>query len=418
MRDIRMSNKHIDDLARENKRLRNRLGIEREFMKHAMDISRTTYSIDEYLRAVFKHIKDAMGFSRGSIILKSQDPLDSEHFYIVIQEGIPKGVIPRELIDIDGGSGYIAEALRGSESRIVDFRQDEYRTNSIVVPFGLDHDGTQGVICVSNNRREENYTEEDRQTLVSLSRHISYGIDNITRERSHLENQVRVVEARDMYTAAHSTRVAQLARLIASEIGLSVDEQQTIQIYGNLHDIGKIAIEDGILLKEGKLTDEEYRIIQTHPPRGEEMIIGRERRSEYGISVVRNHHERYNGEGYPDQLGEKDIPLVSRILAIADAFDAMSSNRCYRTALPPDKIEKIIKEESGKQFDPELADVFLDLWPKLVYTQVREGGKQLIYHKPHCEQALLIPSNLVIATLESNIKNYGDYSPCNKCFEG
>lgn len=139
-----------------------------------------------------------------------------------------------------------------------------------------------------------------------------------------------------------------------------------------MHDVGKIAIPDAILQKPGKLTDEEFDIMKQHTVRGGEIIretfgrMGNEQYMESAYQIARHHHEKWNGKGYPDGLKEEEIPLCARIMAIADVFDAVSENRCYRAAMPMDQCFDIIRDGSGRDFEPILAEAFLDMREKVV----------------------------------------------------
>lgn len=168
------------------------------------------------------------------------------------------------------------------------------------------------------------------------------------------------VEAKDVYTKGHSERVAEFSVLIGEKIGLSEAELKTLRIGGLFHDIGKIGIPDSILLKESKLTDDEYSEIKNHPAIGKH-ILSNATLFQNIIPIVYHHHEKYNGTGYPEKLAGEAIPLYARIAAIADTFDAMTSKRSYRNALPLDIVKEEIAKCAGTQFDPELANVFLDI---------------------------------------------------------
>ncbi len=171
---------------------------------------------------------------------------------------------------------------------------------------------------------------------------------------------VTALEVRDLYTRKHSTRVAKYADMIASEMGCSEEEMDIINFAGSLHDIGKIGIRDDILLKPGRLTDEEYEKIKEHPVIGADII------SKLGLwdremEIIRHHHERFDGDGYPDRLQGLEIPKLSRILCVADSFDAMASDRAYRKKMEKNEVLDIIKENSGTQFDPEVVKAFLTI---------------------------------------------------------
>lgn len=166
------------------------------------------------------------------------------------------------------------------------------------------------------------------------------------------------IDTKDHYTFTHSNNVAYYATELGKALGLNADMIEIIRQAALLHDVGKIGISEAILNKPGKLTDDEYEIIKGHV----EASIGIIRHLpslDYVIPAVIGHHERYDGRGYPRRIAGEDIPLTARILCIADSFDAMTSARCYKKALPLDKVITIFKEESGRQFDPKLADLFI-----------------------------------------------------------
>jgi putative nucleotidyltransferase with HDIG domain len=172
---------------------------------------------------------------------------------------------------------------------------------------------------------------------------------------------VKAIEARDPYTKEHSNRVTRLAVCMANAMGCSSEEQEILNVAGLLHDIGKIGIRDEILLKPGRLTTEEYEVIQQHP------IIGAEIMDNLGLwnrerKIVRGHHERFDGKGYPDKLAGKDIPFLARILSIADVYDAIASDRAYRKRMEEDKILEIMYSGAGSQFDPDMIDIFRKLY--------------------------------------------------------
>lgn len=170
----------------------------------------------------------------------------------------------------------------------------------------------------------------------------------------------RFFEAKDEYTKGHSQRVADYARLIGEQLGYSSDVCTHLYYIALMHDCGKIYIPDAILKKTGKLTDEEYDIIKTHTTKGAEMLC-----DFTSIEGIREgafyHHERYDGKGYPTGKSGKDIPMIGRIICVADSFDAMNSHRCYRKKLPREVILSELESNKGKQFDPEIVDVFMEL---------------------------------------------------------
>ena len=168
------------------------------------------------------------------------------------------------------------------------------------------------------------------------------------------------VEAKDKYTRGHSERVSEYSVLIGRKLGLPESDLKTLKIGGLFHDVGKIGISDTILLKKGKLTDQEYSEIKNHPIIGKNILSNAAIFSDI-LPIVTYHHERYDGKGYPEGLSDKDIPLLARIVAVADAFDAMTSKRSYRAELDLNYVKNEIKSKSGTQFDPVVATTFLDV---------------------------------------------------------
>ena len=182
-------------------------------------------------------------------------------------------------------------------------------------------------------------------------------------EKAYLESIQTLrytVEAKDPYTRGHSDRVSEYSVLIGEKLGLSEDELKTLRVGGLFHDIGKIGIPDSILLKQSKLTDDEYSEIKNHPSIGAHILCNAEVFREI-IPIVKHHHERYDGRGYPGQLKGEDIPYLARIAAVADAFDAMTSKRTYRDSLPIDIVRDEIEKNLGTQFDPNIGKIFLDI---------------------------------------------------------
>ncbi|WP_412850197.1 HD-GYP domain-containing protein [Brevibacillus invocatus] len=172
------------------------------------------------------------------------------------------------------------------------------------------------------------------------------------------------IDARDHYTSGHSQRVAHWGREIAKQIGMSPEKVEEVYFGGILHDIGKIGIEDEILNKKGKLTPEEYDKIKQHTVIGYEIIKQAGMFHEL-LPAIRSHHERIDGKGYPDGLVGNEIPLIARILAISDAFDAMVADRPYRKGLPVEEALQEIRRGAGTQFDEELASYFIHVINKL-----------------------------------------------------
>ena len=182
-------------------------------------------------------------------------------------------------------------------------------------------------------------------------------------EKAYLESIETLrytVEAKDAYTRGHSDRVSAYSVLLGEKLGLSEKELNDLKIGGLFHDIGKIGVPDSILLKDSKLTDDEYSEIKNHPAIGAHILSNATIFRDI-IPIVKHHHERFDGFGYPGKLKGEEIPYLARIAAVADAFDAMTSKRTYRNSLPLDIVKTEIEKCKGTQFDPECADAFLDI---------------------------------------------------------
>ena len=182
-------------------------------------------------------------------------------------------------------------------------------------------------------------------------------------EKAYLESIQTLrytVEAKDTYTRGHSDRVSEYSVLIGKHVGLSDNDLKNLQIGGLFHDVGKIGVPDAILQKESKLTDDEYSEIKNHPSIGAHILSTATIFKDM-IPIVKHHHEKYDGTGYPGKLAGENIPYLARIAAIADSFDAMTSRRTYRDSLPIETVISEFRRCKGTQFDPKLTDVFLDI---------------------------------------------------------
>lgn len=186
------------------------------------------------------------------------------------------------------------------------------------------------------------------------------------------------LDTRDSYTNGHSLRVTIYSMILARELNLDDSYLEDIEIAGLLHDIGKIVMPQNILCKNGKLTDEEFLVMKSHPVRGEKIVINIKKLSIIS-EWVKSHHEKWDGTGYPDGLKGEDIPLAGRIIALADTYDAMTSTRPYRTALAHDVAINEIKRCLGTQFDPVLGEKFISLSDKIDEARLNPESVYLKY---------------------------------------
>jgi HD-GYP domain-containing protein (c-di-GMP phosphodiesterase class II) len=187
-----------------------------------------------------------------------------------------------------------------------------------------------------------------------------------------LKDMADTVDLRDIYTGGHSKRVAELVRQTLVQMKISGPEATLIEISARLHDIGKIGIPDAILMKPGTLSTEEMAVMQTHPQKGAELI-SKYKDFSRGALMIMHHHERWDGAGYPARLKAYEIPLGSRIIAVADSFDAMTADRPYRKALSVNQAVQILLEGRGKQWDPNIVNAFVDLMISLIDEESTES---------------------------------------------
>ncbi len=204
-------------------------------------------------------------------------------------------------------------------------------------------------------------SENVKQRALSLEQRLLSSMHEVEeRERETLSRLARAIEYRDAGTSAYLERMAHVAGLIAEHLGLPEDEVRTIEMAAPLHDIGKIAIPDSILMKPGPLNDEELAIMRKHPQIGHELLSGSQNRFiQIGALVALRHQERYDGSGYPDGLKGDEIPLEARIVAVADVFDALISPRPYKPAWDMDATLAYLYAQRGRQFDPACVDALI-----------------------------------------------------------
>jgi len=213
--------------------------------------------------------------------------------------------------------------------------------------------------------------------LVRLQRSLSAEVERKTRENESLSLHIvqtlaEAIDAKDNYTNGHSGRVADYDREIARRCGYSQKQQDDIYMMGLLHDVGKIGVPDAVINKPARLTEDEYAVIKTHPVMGAN-ILGKITEMPRLSIGARWHHERYDGTGYPDGLRGGDVPEEARIIAVADAYDAMTSRRSYRDILPQEVVKAELKKGEGAQFDPVFADIMLQMVEEDVDYKMRES---------------------------------------------
>lgn len=307
---------------------------------------------------------------------------DESRFYITPGDSFPPHLIaasregtPMNDTDDSRIEALISEVAKDGIPLLVRENKNEHKTlpedilSAMIVPVKI-REKTFGVVAVFILDSDSKFDEQCLYYISFLAQKAADTAENIALYETISENLfatlrgfVKAVEMKDAYTNEHSNRVAKMAVSLARELNCSDEELSVLDFAGRLHDIGKIGIADNILLKPDRLTDEEFEIVKEHPVSGS-TIVGQLGLWSRETQAIKHHHERYDGNGYPDGLKGVAIPLLARIMTVADAYDAMASDRAYRKKMDISKVSRIIKECSGTQFDPRVVDAYFALLEK------------------------------------------------------
>ncbi len=351
---------------------------------------------DIYKKRNFAKLETIMKYGKKLITVNNQDKLydliieaaviesDSDRASLMLMEkdgflhikssvGIPKKIVASTRVRLgEGIAGKVAKTAKpiiiskGHEISIYlkKFLRGLGLKSSISIPLMADST-VLGVLNLAKRHNKPFFDREDVELLSILACEAGTAISNYRLfEEVHalyegtIVSLAAAIDARDHYTHGHSHRVAKIALVLAKKLKLSEDAIETTRLSSMLHDIGKIGVPDKILLKSGALTDKEWEIIKKHPLYAV-TILKHLPRLKHIIPIIYHEHERYDGKGYVEGLKGKQIPIESRIIAVADAYEAMTSNRPYRKAMRKDKAIKQIKINSGTQFDPVVVMAFL-----------------------------------------------------------
>jgi response regulator RpfG family c-di-GMP phosphodiesterase len=287
-----------------------------------------------------------------------------------------------DAIEIPIGAGVVGSAISTKEPLIINdaysddrFNKDVdkktgYKTNNIIaIPFKNSEGKIIGAYQAINKMTKAHaFSEDDLNRLELAATYAGNSLESamLYQEIENTQKEIiytmaEVGESRSKETGNHVKRVAEYSRVIAKGYGLPDSDVELLKMASPMHDIGKVAIPDAILLKPGKLTDEEFAYMQKHTSLGYDMLKHSGRKILKAASVVAyEHHEKWNGRGYPRGIKGEDIHIFGRITALADVFDALSSDRCYKKAWELDRVLNLFKEERGEHFDPKVVDVFFE----------------------------------------------------------
>jgi len=338
----------------------------------------STLDLKQLLHIIMDKLKEVMRAEASSIF--QIDEVTNELFFLVATG--EKGQEAKE-IRVPWGKGIVGwTAEKGEILNVPDVTKDKrffigvdektkWKTRSILaVPLKI-KGKIIGVAEVLNKIGDESFDERDEKIFEAIGKQAAIAIDNARLYtdlselfKSSIRALINAVEAKDKYTRGHTERVTEYSVIIAKELGLLPAEIERIELSGLLHDIGKIGIPDRILLKPGKLTNEEFEVVKEHPVRAVKMLKPIKQLSTV-FDGIQYHHEKLDGTGYPEGLKGDTIPLVARIITIGDAFDAMTTDRPYRDALAKEEAIRRLKQDSHTQFDPELVELFLKCLEKV-----------------------------------------------------
>lgn len=365
--------------SREAQEIRRKLQRELEFrvdeqtriISSLLQFSNELNALEDFNQAVdlIRHvIAGTLCCQSVSILLRDDD---KDQFTIVgTQEGRERNW--ERLLD-SGNSHLVDEAVRSRDVVQIpapcDFSEVEV-SGLLTVPLmhRSGNNGTEvfGVINISDKRGAGGFDESDLRMIRSIADVASVAMSNL-RNKQRLESSyfdtvgamAMALEAKDRYTHGHSQRVCNMCMVLADALNFDNDRLDQIMFAATLHDVGKIGVPESILLKKGPLDQTEFERIRLHPVEGERMLKHISFLTE-ASRVIRQHHERWDGKGYPDGLRAEKIDLSARIMAIADSFDAMTTDRSYRRRLPMNLVIDELYKGKGTQFDPEIVDVFVE----------------------------------------------------------
>jgi putative nucleotidyltransferase with HDIG domain len=325
-------------------------------------------TLDNILELTLETTIKALNATSGTILVKNKDELR-----VMVSSGLDKEAAAH--IKIKKGEGFIGRVFENGKADVIEFAQKDIAfekkiglaQKSIMCAPLITKGKTIGVITIEDKKDNKGFNREDDIILLeNLAVQTAIAIENNRLnqdiERTYLETistLALAVEAKDPYTRGHAKRVADYSLKVADEFALDRATKDLLRDAALLHDIGKIGVKDEILLKPEKLTPEERRHMELHPIIGENILKPIHSLSRIAY-LVRHHHERVDGSGYPDGLNRDDLTLPLKIMTVADAYDAMTSNRPYRSAMSHEQAVEELKRCSGTYFDPKVVEVFAE----------------------------------------------------------
>lgn len=369
-RDFMEQNKQLNEQKREKEELYNKLENQAEEMKlfYQMSLDLATCRDQEQInKGLINWVGEVISSDCAAIYVKEGDK-------ITMRKCTPDRENFANSFITDGGEQYILRLITSNLPVIENNPRFNLLLKNKMVVAELSIEAiiavpitvkgkNNGVLVLFNE--EDSFTKGDMDKLITMANHSATVLEVaiLNNEKSDLFYQTltslaAAIDAKDSYTKGHSEKVTYYAKLMGEELGLSPKQMEALEYASLLHDIGKIGIPDAVLNKPGRLNNEEYEIIRKHPNLSYYIVKDIDFLNET-LDGIRYHHERMDGNGYPDGLKGKEIPVIARILSIADAFDAMTSHRIYSRARTVEMSLAELKKCAGSQFDPELVDSFV-----------------------------------------------------------
>ncbi len=360
---------YLTEIRELNRKLSEKLA-EMTTLYEAARLTSSSLNLDEMLSLAFDSAIKILNAETGSLMF-----FDSEKEYLTIKRahGLNEEIIKKTRVK--KGETIVGRVAQSGKPLIIHGRADisqikgkkKYeKVNSICVPLKTKK-GVIGVVNLNRKGEDKPFTKDNLKLVFTMANDAAFAIENATLYQNLHESYLSIIRAlvsalelKDSYTRGHSESVTRYAVALAKKLKLSPQEIESIEVAAILHDVGKIGVQESILNKPGKLNDEEWKEVKQHPEFSYKIL--KEVNFPWKIKpLIRAHHERYNGKGYPSGLKGRAIPLGARIIAVADSFAAMTSDRAYRKGLSKEVAIEELKRVAGTQLDPELVKVFVEM---------------------------------------------------------
>lgn len=328
-------------------------------------------SMKKFASGVLTQLTSILNLNKSAIYCQTSSfaaTKNEDGFYIMAATGEYSTGVNRKISEV------VPEDIYAKLERAAREKKSIFFDNHFIAYFKSDI-GSENMIYIQGSRC---LNETDINFIEIFCNNVSIAFDNIylNKEIENTQKEViftlgEIAEARSRETGNHVKRVAEYSKLLALKYGLPEEEAELVRLASPMHDIGKLAVPDAILNKPGKLTFEEFEVIKNHSIVGYEMLNTSNKEIMKTAAIIAyEHHEKYNGKGYPNGVSGEDIHIYGRITAVADVFDALGSDRVYKKAWPMEKIVELFKEERGHHFDPYLVDILLDNLDE--FTKIKE----------------------------------------------